>query len=123
LNKVLSLRESGQSVVVCGTGFFYAVFREYLLQEVLERLDTSIEEIQWEDATQISFANGASLILFDVEKENELEAFVKLSDNCDMDLMLLFEPQLGFLKEQYNTRLLPIILEKPKCRIQIVRGG
>ena len=115
--------EKNESIVVCGTGFFFNVFKEYLLSEVLERLDSCIDNIEWENAIYLHFFNNSTLVVFDVEKENELEAFIKMSEQCNVDLMLLLEPELGFLKEQYNMKLLPIVLEKPRCRIQIVRAG
>lgn len=122
LSKIVNMIDQGESIVVCGTGFYYSVFKEYLLSEVLERLDTCIQHIEWVGASHIEFFSGSQLIIFDVERPDEIDSFVEQEAKWDVNLMLMFEPQLGFLKEQYNTRLLPIMLEKPGCRIQIVRA-
>lgn len=122
-SKIVNMINEGESVVVCGTGFFYNVFKEFLLGETLEKLDGCIIQLDYDDPFTIEFDTGARIIIFDVEKSEELDAFVERGDEYPVNLMLLFEPQLGFLKEQYNTKLLPIILTKPSCRIQIVRGG
>jgi hypothetical protein len=126
LEKTKALLDKGDGVVVCGSGFDYDIFLNFVLSELTEHYQAKITDLAWTDGLYIDLENGARLKMFDVKKPDQLEKFV--ADYSDpacfpLHLMILIEPPKEALKDLYNVHLLPLLLNRNAARVQVVRPG
>lgn len=126
-DKLIALLDEGKGVVICGNSFFYDIFSNFILNELVSGVKASeITDLGLADGIFVEFVNGGRLRVFDVKKEDQLSKFVKDYEDTEvypLDLLVLIEPVGEQLRDLYNARLLPLLLNRDTARVQVVRAG